>query len=284
MSVAALSKPAIGDGRVEALLVGQRRSAAPHGACRASDHVSARHRTETRQQRWPRSPRRRAVLQTASLACACGGSFGSGRSARAERQGWIWGIGKRPTAGYYTGGTSRRHASGGSSARASGRAANRSISVSDCPKPVTSCPIRANHRPTEPSNRHSTPKVSETAADVRVSSIGPAATTVPCPQQERVGDARRDLLEVVGHHHERSVAVAGQLGEQRHQRLRGRRGRGPRTARRRAAARDRPSAARATSSRLRSPSERVASSWARVAGAADERRAARRPARAAASS
>ena len=91
----------------------KRRSAAPHGVCRASDHVSARRRTEPRRQRSPRSPRRRAVLRTASLACACG-FLCSGLSARAERQVGIRGEGSVPTAGYYTGGTSRGNASGGS--------------------------------------------------------------------------------------------------------------------------------------------------------------------------
>ena len=77
---------------------------------------------------------------------------------------------------------------------------------------------RADQRVPSESTVTATPKVSETAADDSVAEIGPAATTAPVAQEQRVGEAGRDLLEVVGDHHERTLPLR-QLAEHRHQRL-----------------------------------------------------------------
>ena len=63
-----------------------------------------------------------------------------------------------------------------------------------------------------------TPKVSETAADDSVAEIGPGRDHRARTQEQRVGEAGRDLLEVVRDHHERSLPLR-QLAEHRHQRL-----------------------------------------------------------------
>ena len=62
-------------------------------------------------------------------------------------------------------------------------------------------------RPSLRDSDSDSPKVSESASWVRTSSAGPAATTSPAAQQQRVGVARRDLLDVVGDQHLRRRVV-----------------------------------------------------------------------------
>ena len=56
--------------------------------------------------------------------------------------------------------------------------------------------------------------LAEVGSEVNVLSIGPAATTSPVAEHHHVGHARRDLVEVVGHQHQRRERrVDGQLAQ-----------------------------------------------------------------------
>ena len=129
----------------------------------------------------------------------------------------------------------------------------------------TNAPRRCARRST------SSPNAADTVAEVRVSPIGPAATTAPDSEQQHVGHARRDLLEVVGDHHQRPVAGSRARSPSRATSD----SRPPRSRPAHGSSKSSSSGSamrtRATSSRFRSPSESVASSWPACCRAADHR-------------